>query len=371
MKTLWGVSFDATPISGVVVEFVKTARIFAERGHRVLLDLGYDIKADKNAFFRPYRREADLLPDWLELARVPGLDQVPGYGPEFVTDVLKTVVGRGEADAALLAAVDSTAELLRDRIVAAWEAHDVTAVLVENGTLPENIAYTRALYLAIEEYGRRRGLGRFVLWRDHDLMWQSEPSTGKYGSYPYPAAPRPVDSPHIHYLVQHDEACERMREWAPELSAIDVLPNIFDHERAMVRPGNADFRRDHAIPEDVPLIARFTRIVPQKRIDRDLHLVAALAGRTDAHLFVAGDTDEAPREYRRLVDLAAELGVTDRVVFGGRLAPARRGSARPPGPATPSGTCWRTPPWSPSSPRTTTRATETRSARRSRPGCRT
>lgn len=72
MTALWGISFDATPISGVVVEFVKTARHFADRGHRVLLDLGYDIKADKDLFFQPYRDEGTLLPDWVELARVAG-----------------------------------------------------------------------------------------------------------------------------------------------------------------------------------------------------------------------------------------------------------------------------------------------------------
>lgn len=27
-------------------------------------------------------------------------------------------------------------------------------MIVENGTLPENVAYTRALYAAIDEYGR-------------------------------------------------------------------------------------------------------------------------------------------------------------------------------------------------------------------------
>src|SRR4051812_12941310 len=100
MPSLWGVSFDATPISGVVVEFVKTAQLFAERGHDVYLDLGYDIKSDKGAFFRPYGDEATLLPDWLRLGRIAGVEEIDGYDRDFVATVLRDVVGRG--DGALL-----------------------------------------------------------------------------------------------------------------------------------------------------------------------------------------------------------------------------------------------------------------------------
>ncbi|MBP2327971.1 glycosyltransferase involved in cell wall biosynthesis [Kibdelosporangium banguiense] len=320
MTALWGISFDATPISGVVVEFVKTARHFADRGHRVLLDLGYDIKADKDLFFQPYRDEGTLLPDWVELARVAGISDIPGYDQQFVADVLRNVVQRGEPEPR----IQPLAHQIADLIVQAWEAQDVSFVLVENGTLPENITYTHALHLAVNEYGARRGLGRFVLWRDHDLMWQSEPSSRKYGDYPYPATPRPPASPHIHYVVLHEEARRRMLDWTPHLAALDVLPNTFSYDRAAVDTSNAGFRKYYGIPEEVPLIARCTRIIQQKRIDRDLHL---LAGLTDAYLFVAGDTTESPAEYERLTGLAAELGVADRVIFGGLLAPREGHSA--------------------------------------------
>ncbi len=321
MGTMLGISFDATPISGVVVEFVKLARIFRERGHEVHLDLGYDIKADKEAFFRPYAREARLLPEWVHLARVEGVDRLRGYDPGFAHDVLRDVVANGDG-ARLLATVDAIAERLSDLIVTAWERLGVSVVVIENGTLPENITYSRALYRAIEAYGTRRSLGRFVLWRDHDLMWQSEPSAGKYGRFPYTATPRLVNSPFIQYVALHDEALRRTLEWVPDLRNIDVLPNTFTHEPAEVGPHNASFRRDHGIPEAVPLIARCTRVIPQKRIDRDIHLLASVAESTDAFLFVAGDAGEAPGEHARLEALARELGVADRVVFGGWLAPS-------------------------------------------------
>ncbi|MBA8928476.1 glycosyltransferase involved in cell wall biosynthesis [Kutzneria viridogrisea] len=315
MTVLWGISFDATPISGLVVEFIKTAKVFHERGHQVHLDLGYEVKADKGAFFRPYRDEADLLPDWVHLDRIEGVDRIPGYTPEFVTEVLTQVVQRG--DERLLPAVQALSSRLAACILRTWQRLGVTAVLVENGTLPENITYTRALYQAIEQYGRRAGLGRFVLWRDHDLMWQSEPGTGKYGEFPYPHTVAPINSPHIQYVALHEQARRRTEQWAGPLDNIVVAPNTFSH-CADARPG---FRRHYGIPEHVPLIARCTRVIQQKRIDRDLHLVAALADRCEAHLFVAGDTAESPVERDRLTALAQELGVADRVVFGGWLAP--------------------------------------------------
>jgi glycosyltransferase involved in cell wall biosynthesis/GT2 family glycosyltransferase len=312
MSVLWGISFDATPISGLVVEFVKTASVFRDRGHRVHLDLGYDIKADKNAFFRPYRQESSALPDWVRLDR-PDLTGIPGYDGEFVAEVLREVVGAGRPS--LLPQVEALAVRVADRIVAAWRRAGVTFVVVENGTLPENIIYTKALYRAIELYGREAGLGRFVLWRDHDLMWQSEPGSGKYGRPPYPHAVPPADSPHIQYVALHDEAKRKTLSWAVDLHDIAVLPNTFDHSPTSPSPG---FREHFGIPFGAPLIARCTRVIPQKRIDRDLHLISRLPG---VYLFVAGDPTEDPIEFGRLQRLAAELGVTDRVVFGGRLAP--------------------------------------------------
>ncbi|WP_181768459.1 glycosyltransferase [Streptomyces albidus (ex Kaewkla and Franco 2022)] len=320
MTVLWGISFDATPISGLVVEFVKTARLFREQGYRVHLDLGYDVKADKNAFFRPYQDEGSLLPGWVRLDRIDGIDEIPGYDQQLVSAVLREYIQEGAGEH-LLPRMDAAAEMIGERIVETWERLDVSFVMVENGTLPENIVYTRALYSAIERYGRRHRLGRYVLWRDHDLMWQSEPGIKKYGDFPYPRTVAPVNSPHIHYIALHEEARDKTLEWVPGLENIDVLPNTFTHTPAVADRRNSAFRRDHGIPEDAPLIARCTRIIPQKRIDREIHLVAALADRADVHLFIAGDTAESPDEHAELLHLAESLGVRDRVVFGGWLAP--------------------------------------------------
>ena len=325
-RVLWGVSFDAVPLSGVIVEFLKVAEAFRDHGYRIHLDLGYEIKADKNSFFRPYGSEAAALPDWVRLDRVAGSAGLPGYDAAFVRDVL-AAVARGRLPPELSARVDRLSAALADRIVRTWERRGVSFVVVENGTLPENVTYTRALYTAIERYGAAHGLGEYVLWRDHDLMWSSEPGAGKYGAYPYPATVRPVRSPHIRYVTLHAEARRRMLEWAPELGDLDVLPNTFSFAPAVVDERSAGFRARFGVPENAYLIARPSRIIPQKRVDRDIHLLASVnarladRGERPAHLLVAGDPEESPPEYARLVALAESLGVRDRVVFAGTLAP--------------------------------------------------
>jgi GT2 family glycosyltransferase len=326
-RVLWGTSFDGTAISGVVVEFIKLASIFRDSGWRIHLDLGYDIKADKDNFFRPYGDETACLPDWVRLDRIDDLDRIDGYGREFVSRVLHDVV-QEHARARMITQVDRVSAALARQIVRKWQSLGVCLVIIENGTLPENITYTKALYSAIEEYGRAQELGTYVLWRDHDLMWSSETSAGKYGDFPYRGAIRPSGSPFIRYLTLHDEARRKLLQWAPELPEVTVLPNTFAHDAADMTASSADFRSRFGIPGEAFLIGRFTRVIPQKRIDRDIHLLAAMStelarrGITrPAYLFIAGDIRESPAEHASLQHLAESLGVGRQVIFGGALAP--------------------------------------------------
>jgi GT2 family glycosyltransferase len=326
-RVLWGTSFDATAVSGVVSEFIKLARVFWDWGYRVHLDLGYDIKADKGHLFQSYKHEADLLPSWICLDRIDSLESLEGYDEEFVRQVLHDVV-QEHAPQRSLPRVRAISAALAEQITRKWQSLNVSLVIVENGTLPENIVYTRALYAAIEEYGRANTLGTYVLWRDHDLMWSSEPGTGKYGGPPYRGTVKPVDSPFIRYVTLHRDARRKLLDWAPGLSAVTVLPNTFTPVQDIASQRNPRFRSHFGIPAEAFLISRYTRVIRQKRIDRDIRLLAAVSTEFAARgigapvfLFIAGDTAESPTEFCSLARLAESLSVRRRVIFGGPLAP--------------------------------------------------
>lgn len=42
----------------------------------IYLDLGYDIKPDKNNFFKEYTNEAQLIPYGISLERIRGLEKI-------------------------------------------------------------------------------------------------------------------------------------------------------------------------------------------------------------------------------------------------------------------------------------------------------
>jgi len=325
-NVLFGISFDAVPMSGLIVEFIKAAKIFHDRGYEIYFDLGYDIKADKNNFHKKYDESSGWVPDWIKLERMCSSNDLSGYDRDFVNHVLKTIIGsttNGAKSDSTWQKIGNLTELIKNRILAVWRELEVSFVMVENGTLPENIIYTQALYEAIEQYGKEQELGKFVMWRDHDLMWWSEP--GKYGEYPYPGTPRLQRSPHIQFVVLHQLAKEKLCEWSPGAN-ITVLPNSYCFNQLNVNSTNQSFRKDHGLPEEALLIGRCTRIIRQKRIDRDIHLLSKLTQMADEeglkreiYLFIAGKIDEDPGEYQKLKDLASQLNIADKVIFGNEL----------------------------------------------------
>ena len=94
----------------------------------------------------PTHDEAALLPDWVQLDRIDGIDEVPGYDQQLVAAVLREYV-QGGAGEHLLPRVNAAAEAIGERIVETWERLDVSFVMVENGTLPENVTYTKGALL--------------------------------------------------------------------------------------------------------------------------------------------------------------------------------------------------------------------------------
>jgi glycosyltransferase involved in cell wall biosynthesis len=208
-------------------------------------------------------------------------------------------------------------------LVAKFKQENVRLIVVENGTLPDNPLFTEAVYLAVQEYGAHAGLEKYVLWRDHDLMWSAEPHL--YGQYPYPGVRKPSASPYIHYAVASEWMRLRIHAWAPSVE-YHVIPNRFF--RPSTRKISGRLRSAYGIPEDAYLIARCTRVVPQKCIERDLRLIDELQKRLTpsghgrkVFLFVTGPIKEDLQEFERLAAIERRLSIAGQVVWGNGLLP--------------------------------------------------
>jgi glycosyltransferase involved in cell wall biosynthesis len=314
-----GVSFDGLSISGIVNEFENLAMVFRADGYRILLDIGSDITLRPDAAV-----DMSVIPAWVTCVRSAGAVLPEGYGAAMVDDAA-ALVARGTPVSAVRRYSEVARELAAG-IVATMEREAVRVLVVENGTLPDNPLFTEALYIAIEEYGARQALGKYVLWRDHDLMWSTEPHL--YGPYPYPGVRRPTTNKHIHHSVATDWMRRRFEAWANV--PCQVIPNrFFSSDRSSSRDeSNPSLRVTYGIPLDALLIARCTRIIPQKSVERDLHLIDALqrhlalsGDRRQVYLFVTGPVSEEPAEFRRLEALAEGLGIAQQIVWANGLLP--------------------------------------------------
>jgi glycosyltransferase involved in cell wall biosynthesis len=320
-----GISFDGLAISGIVNEFLNVAAVLRGDHSRVLCDLGYDITLG---------RTKDLgweyLPVWVKPVRCLGSLHPEGYTPELVQQSRARVIAGTSIPEARI--YDGVCRQITSSLVATFLRENVRLLIVENGTLPDNPLFTEALFLAIAEYGASQKLGKYVFWRDHDLMWSAEPHL--YGSYPYLGVRKPQLSEHIHYVVTTDWMRKRMLAWAPSVTC-HMIPYRF-FAPAQDRPPNRSLRAAYDIPEDAFLIARCTRIAPQKSIERDLHLVREIRLRLTASgdprkvfLVVAGLTQEDSDEFERLRSLEQTLSITGQVIWADGLLPLNRAVADP------------------------------------------
>lgn len=315
--SILGISFDGLAVSGVVNEFINLANIFRHHGVRVLLDLGYDITMQKPLDFGP-----QLLPSWAELVRSVGSNLPEFYSRDVIAEATAKVVSGFGVNG--FAVYRDLCWHLTDQLVTTFLREDVRFLIVENGTLPDNPLFTEAIYQAITEYGRLKHLGKYVLWRDHDLMWSTEPHL--YGPYPYRGVRKPELNEHIHYAVATSWMQRRIRAWAPGPS-YHIIPNRF-FLPTLRRQNRDSFRSTYNIPADAYLIARCTRVIPQKSIERDLLLWDKVQQRLEevgdgrkVFLFVTGPTEEDPMEHKRLCTLEKRLSIAGQVIWGNGLLP--------------------------------------------------
>jgi glycosyltransferase involved in cell wall biosynthesis len=316
-QSILGISFDGLAISGIVNEFFNVAGVLRGDRFRVLFDLGYDISMGRTA-----ELDCAYYPPWAEPIRCIGGTHPPGYSEELVEEARACVIaGTGIAAAKIY---DEVCRRLAALLLTTFERENLRFLIVENGTLPNNPLFTEAVYLSIAEYGARRKLGKYVFWRDHDLMWSAEPHL--FGSYPYPGVRKPEANEHIHYVVSTEWMQKRMQAWAPSTN-YHVIPYRFFSPLLRHAPRRS-LRAAYSIPEDAYLVARCTRVVPQKSVERDLRLLHQLQLRLAASgdprkvfLFVTGPTQENPAEFERLCLIEQTLSIAGQVIWGDGLLP--------------------------------------------------
>ncbi|NVZ24361.1 glycosyltransferase [Pseudomonas gingeri] len=323
------ISFDAVAVSGITVEALKLAKTLLRNEVTSYLDLGYDIKIDKGNFNKPYDYEKGIYQDIFTLVRVDAIDSVPHYTVDFIEHSHAVLIGQKTAASPeekqrLLSAIRESSQVLARRIVELWEKLDIRYVIVENATLPENIIYTQALYLAIEAYGDKHDMGSFVIWRDHDLMWSSEKTVMKYGPEPYPHAIKPVQSRYISYVTLNNHLKRKLEAWCDHEVEVQVRKNTYDFSG---QGRYTNIKESLDIRDSDILIARTTRIIPQKRQDRDIYLVYRLnqlfaqnGSRRKVYLAVAGDPDEHPDYFAALNAMVQELQIEPFIKFVGSLS---------------------------------------------------
>jgi L-malate glycosyltransferase len=100
---------------------------------------------------------------------------------------------------------------------------------------------------------------------------------------------------------------------------IVIIPNGVDLDHFRTPVDAAAVRRGLGLEADVPLITAVSRVTRLKGLERFIEAAAQLASRyPQAHFVVAGEPAPGDDAYlASLVDLAARLGIGDRVIFAG------------------------------------------------------
>ncbi|WP_032116103.1 glycosyl transferase family 2 [Candidatus Arsenophonus nilaparvatae] len=328
-KKVMFISFDAIAVSGITVEATKLACYLNNRGFESFIDLGYDIKIDKGNFAKPYScYEKSIFDKHFKLVRINDIYLLKNYTVEFINKVNNILInGTTKANLIeknnLLEQVNIVANALSELIFNTWNKLEITHLVIENGTLPENIIYTKALYKSIEKYGLQKNLACFVLWRDHDLMWNSETLSKKYGQDPWYYAIKPIKSKYIKYVTLNDSLAKKLKDWSNQDINIDVMRNTYlfnnNHNRMNIRDR-------FNISKDDFLIARTTRIIPEKKLERDIYLVRKLNDlyikknkSCSIYLIIAGDEKENSDYSNYLRQYIKKLEIENFIKFSGPL----------------------------------------------------
>ncbi len=141
-------------------------------------------------------------------------------------------------------------------------------------------------------------MGNFVIWRDHDLMWNSEKTVMKYGPEPYPHAVQAGSIP-LHHLCDPQSSSEaQTRGMVRSRRRRQGEKNTYDFSG---QGTYTNIKESLDIRASDVLIARTTVSFRKNDRTRDIYLVHRLnalfarnGSRRRVYLAVAGDPHEHP-----------------------------------------------------------------------------
>ncbi|MDR5616603.1 hypothetical protein [Arsenophonus sp.] len=145
----------------------------------------------------------------------------------------------------------------------------------------------------------------------------------KYGQEPWYYAIKPIKSKYIKYVTLNDSLAKKLKDWSNQDINIDVMSNTYlfnnNHNRINIRDR-------FNISKDDFLIARTTRIIPEKKLERDIYLVRKLNDlyikknkSCSIYLIIAGDEKENSDYSNYLRQYIKKLEIENFIKFSGPL----------------------------------------------------
>lgn len=278
---------------GVSLEAAKIAQVLERRGHRIFNCAG-ELDGDH------------------EGTVVPGMH----FNDPTALDHARRAFGDDTADPTLQAEIEAHANELEQPLREFLDECAIDFAIVQNAfAIPMHLSLAKALRTVFTT----RDLP--TLAHNHDFHWERERfSRTRIPDFVHAHFP-PV-APNIEHAVINTIARQELAARKGVIAV--VIPNVFDF--ATPPPGvddyNSDFRSAIGVSADDTLILQPTRVVPRKRIELAIELVARLDDPT-AKLVVTHEAGDEGVEYldqlrRQADDLNVEmLNIAD-VIDSGR-----------------------------------------------------
>ncbi len=265
---------------GVSLEATKVAEVLERRGHRVVNCAG----------------ELDTRLDGTVV-------EAMHFNHPTALDHVRRAFGGEDDDPSLLADIEAHARELEPHLRRFIDDFDIEFAIVQNAfAIPMHLSLAKALHDVLTD------LAVPTLAHDHDFHWERD-------RFSRCRIPEFVDeffppvAPNIEHAVINTLA-RRELSTRKGVSAT-VVPNVFDF--ATPPPGiddyNADFRSAIGVSPDDTLILQPTRVIPRKRIELAIQLVARLDDPTARLVITHEASDEGIEYLARLRSLAETLDV--------------------------------------------------------------